>query len=579
VHDSRLSFSRNEAASTWSATGGGIIALPAFYSQYPSLAADFSNISVGGAGSVSLGQSGHNFQNQWQVSHISGVHLASHEAQFGIGLVDLEPVRRGADSSVTVAFGTPTNLILGPPAPVWITNSRSEANSVHLRRLSAFARDVWRLNPRLSVTFGLGASWSVAPQLRSAANLYLVDELSETYTPMPSNAPVWRGNPVRLTPAVSAAWSLGGGVVRASWAVFQDTGSSAATDQLNGIPYQQMRTPNGAPNDFNYNPTLLNTVSLGHGFSPDFQLATYQRWNVRVEHTLREAGSLQLGYTGMTGVHELRKQILLDPSATLGGLTFLSSDGQSQYHALNAVYRRSLAPGLQANISYIWSHSIDLGSADSSVFQISPTLNAATDRGSSDFDARHVVNGALSYSVGERKGAGMVARLGSHWTFGALVTARTGFPVDVLISETLDGFAIANYRAGLFPGAQAWSTDSSLPGGRGLNPSAFGYPLRGLAPMGRNVLRGFGLWQADMSAERIIALPGTWRLALRAEAYNIFNHPQFGDPLRYASNPLFGQSQSPLNLMFGSGSPASGESPALVSGAPRSLQLALRLSF
>jgi hypothetical protein len=97
--------------------------------------------------------------------------------------------------------------------------------------------------------------------------------------------------------------------------------------------------------------------------------------------------------------------------------------------------------------------------------------------------------------------------------------------------------------------------------------------------MGRNVLRGFGLWQADMSAERIIALPGAWRLALRAEAYNVFNHPQFGDPLRYASNPLFGQSQSPLNLMFGSGSPASGESPALVTGAPRSLQLSLRLSF
>jgi hypothetical protein len=74
-------------------------------------------------------------------------------------------------------------------------------------------------------------------------------------------------------------------------------------------------------------------------------------------------------------------------------------------------------------------------------------------------------------------------------------------------------------------------------------------------------------------------LPHAWRLALRAEAYNIFNHPEFGDPLRYASNPLFGQSLSPLNLMFGGGSPASGASPALVTGAPRSMQVSLRLSF
>ena len=579
VHDSRLSFSRNEAESAWSASAGGQNPLPAFYSQYPSLAADFSNISVGGAGSVSLGQNGRNRQNQWQASHTSGLRLSRHEVQFGIGVVDLQPLRSGADTSVTVAFGTPTNVILGPPVPIWITNSRTEANSVRLFRLSTFARDSWKVNSRLSLTFGLGASWVAAPRLRPADNLFLVDGPAETFTAMPQNQPIWRGNPVRLTPTVAAAWSFGGAVVRASWAVFQDTGSAAATDQLNGIPYQQIRSPNGAPFDFNYNPTLLSTVQLGHGFARDFQLATYQRWNVRVEHSFHEAGSLQLGYTGMIGAHELRKEILLDPSSTLGGLTFVSSDGKSQYHALSAVYRRALARGLQANVSYVWSHSIDLGSADSAVFQIAPTLNAATDRGSSDFDARHVVDAALSYSVPSWRGHGLAARLTSNWTFGALVTARTGFPVDVLISETLDGFAIANFRAGLFPGVQPWIADPNLPGGRGLNPNAFGYPLRSLAPMGRNVLRGFGLWQADMSAERVIALPGAWRVALRAEAYNVFNHPEFGDPLRYASNPLFGQSPSPLNLMFGSGSPGSGESPALVTGAPRSLQVSLRLIF
>ncbi len=70
------------------------------------------------------------------------------------------------------------------------------------------------------------------------------------------------------------------------------------------------------------------------------------------------------------------------------------------------------------------------------------------------------------------------------------------------------------------------------------------------------------------------------QITLRADAFNVTNHPQFSDPVRYASNPMFGQSQSALNLMFGSGSPGSGQSPAFLMGAPRSLQLAgVRFSF
>jgi hypothetical protein len=92
-------------------------------------------------------------------------------------------------------------------------------------------------------------------------------------------------------------------------------------------------------------------------------------------------------------------------------------------------------------------------------------------------------------------------------------------------------------------------------------------------------LRGFGAWQVDASAERPIWSKEALHISFRMEAYNAFNHALFADPMRYASNPLFGQAQSALNLMFGSGSPGSGESPALLMGAPRSLQASLRVSF
>lgn len=581
LHESRLSFSRNDANSMWSSAGGSQPALPAFYSQYPSLAADFSNISVGGAGSVSLGESGHNLENQWQVSQTSGLRLSRHEATFGIGYVDLQPARDGGNSSVTVAFGSPTNPVLGPPAPVWITESRPEANSLHLRRLSAFARDAWKLNTRLTLTFGLGAAWVEAPRLNPASDLYFVDDSLSLFTLVRPGELLWHTNPLRLTPTIGAAAGIGRAVLRGSFAVFQDSGSSAATDQLNGIPYQQMRSATGAALDFSYDPSTLSEVPLGHGYANNLALPRYLRWNVRLEAPIGPAGFVQLGYVGMTGSRELRKEILLNPStpAPLGALTFRSSDGASQYHALNAVFRRALTRGLHANVSYVWSHSIDLGSADSSVFLAAPAQSASGDRGSSDFDVRHSLNASLSYSPRSFKSLGFLNRVASGWTFGTVVSARSGFPVDVLISETLDGFAIENYRAGLFPGAQPWVSDPKLPAGRGLNPDAFGFPLQNLAPLGRNAIRGFGMWQADVSTERAFVLGRTWRLALRGEAYNLFNHPLFGDPVRYASNPMFGQSQTPLNLMFGGGSPSSGESPALVTGGPRALQVSVRLSF
>jgi hypothetical protein len=66
---------------------------------------------------------------------------------------------------------------------------------------------------------------------------------------------------------------------------------------------------------------------------------------------------------------------------------------------------------------------------------------------------------------------------------------------------------------------------------------------------------------------------------LRIEAFNAFNRPNFADPVRFLSSPLFGTSTSMLNLMLGTGSPGSGLAPVYQSGGPRSVQVSLRLRF
>jgi hypothetical protein len=587
IHDSRLSFSGNEATSTWSIAQNGQTPVPAFYSEYPSLAADFSNIVVGGAGSLSVGQDGRNLQNLWQASHASALQTPRHQIRFGLEYVELEPARSGPESSVTVAFGSPTNLIYGPLAPVWVTSSRPEATATILRRISGFAQDNWRINSRLNIGLSLRASWPQAPDVTSAANLYFVNDAnplaSPSLAPIQQSQPLWRSAPILWAPGVSAAWRLsasGATVLRASWAVFHDLQSAAAMDQLNGIPYKELQTPSGSPIQ-SYNPSNLVTAQLGYGFSRYLRLPSYQRWNVQIEHDWRHRDAIQISYTGLAGTHELRREIVFGqylPDSSLGALIFASSSGTSQYNAFNAVYRRTLAVGLQANVSYSWSHSIDLGSSDSSVFQVSPLILPSSDRGSSDFDVRHVFNAGMTYALVRRPGGRLAQHLIFQWTFGAIASARSAFPLDALVSETYDGFAVANFRSGLQPGLPLWNFDPNYPEGRYLNPNAFVYPIY-VPPMGRNVLRGFGMWQVDLTAQRPIWENDTFHLSFRTDAYNAFNHAQFADPLRYASNPMFGQSQSALNLMFGGGSPSSGQSPAFLMGAPRSLQVSLRLAF
>jgi hypothetical protein len=273
----------------------------------------------------------------------------------------------------------------------------------------------------------------------------------------------------------------------------------------------------------------------------------------------------------------LRRETILNPAPALGQLNFASNDGSSSYHGFHVLYKRSLLHGLQANVTASWAHSIDAGSSESALFQLTPERRPRDDQGPSDFDVRHTLNLAMIYSP-----PSSYPRFGpllSGWTAAASLYARTAFPVDVVVSETTSGLVIANQRPNLLTGVPLWVEAPGLAAHRKLNPRAFSSATKSFGTLGRNAVRGFRMWQADASVSRDLWRHEGLRAAFRVEAFNVFNHPLFADPLRYRSSPLFGESTSPLNLMLGSGSPASGQSPAFQMGGARSLQVSLRVSF
>jgi len=549
-----------------------------FYSAFPSMAADFLSLSVGGAGSISLGQSGSNRQDSIEISHTAALRIGRHNLQVGADYQELQPLRNGPVEGLTIAFSTYNDPTYAPAAPVWVTQSEVPLNALRLNQASAFLRDTWSISPRLTVVLGMRANWLGAPPIPMAPYLRSVDETGSSIQLAPLAAGTLWHPALAPDPSASLAWrpGIGGGMVlRASWSEIHNNGSQVAATLLNPVPDSALQTVEGASAYF----SPMSFVSLAYGFSSDLRLPVTSRWSASLERELPRLGVMQVSYSGMSSANLLRVEDAVNPAPDLPNLAqllFATSHGTAVYHGLNAVYRRPVASGLQGQVAYSWSHAIDTGSSNSSLFLIAPGLSAQNDRGDSSFDARQTLTAAISYTTPTlRPFSGLLRR----WDLGTFFYTRTAFPVDVLSSESLDGFAIANLRPNLIPGLPLWIPNANVAGGRQLNPAAFAPAAAIPGNLGRDAVRGFGMWQADCAAGRSFALYEKLRLSIRGEIYNLFNHPQFADPMPYLSNPMFGQSGSSLNLMMGSGSPTSGQSPAFQMGGPRSLQVSLRLSY
>jgi hypothetical protein len=91
------------------------------------------------------------------------------------------------------------------------------------------------------------------------------------------------------------------------------------------------------------------------------------------------------------------------------------------------------------------------------------------------------------------------------------------------------------------------------------------------------------VYQVDLALRRQFNLTERVRLQFRAEFFNLFNHPNFGDPGNLEGNslfsPLFGQSTTMLGRSLGSGGASGGFNPLYQVGGPRSIQFALKVQF
>jgi hypothetical protein len=440
----------------------------------------------------------------------------------------------------------------------------------------------WDINPALKGKNSANDPFTVVG-LENPANLALAPRGTLLYQTTYGN----------LAPRVGFAYQLNenpnrGAVLRGGFGIFYDLGAGSLGVVSSSFPYATnkflsdvtfpLSAEDGAPAPFSVDPPV-SSISVA-----DLHLKlprTYQ-WNVAIEQSLGNSQSLSLTYVGAVGRDLLRVTNLFNPNSDFQAVAVTDNTATSDYHALQAKFERRLSRGFQALASYTWSHSIDIASTDASTTFSTPgsIASAQIDRGNSDFDIRHSFTAGVTYDLPSFGSNKVVRATLGGWSVNSFVLARSAPPVNI-VGRTFfaDGVTLAP-RPNVNSGVPLELHGTQYPGDKIFNSAAFtAAPAGEQGDFGRNVLRGFGAAQLDLGIQRRFHITEQVGLSFRAEFFNIFNHPNFGNPNNFLTSPLFGHSTQTLANSLGAGGANGGLNPLYQIGGPRSIQLALKLQF
>ncbi len=186
-------------------------------------------------------------------------------------------------------------------------------------------------------------------------------------------------------------------------------------------------------------------------------------------------------------------------------------------------------------------------------------------------------------------------RFTGGWQLNGIITMYSGQALTPLLSYDYTNTGSAGDRPDQISNPYDFSSATSVgcPSNKQslqcwYNPAAYAIPA--LAPgqtlareyggAGRNSLRGPAQYNVDFSVLKNFKLRETMNLEFRAEAFNLFNTPQFGVP--YSVTDLVGSPAVPPSAQNPSGTPAVAPLAGLISGtvhAPRQIQFALLFKF
>ncbi|MBZ5504556.1 MAG: TonB-dependent receptor [Acidobacteriia bacterium] len=478
--------------------------------------------------------------------------------------------------------------------------------------LGFFGQDSWKVSQRLTLELGLRYDWNQTPT--EALNRFTNLIITGGQPNLVNVASPYNQNNMNFQPRVGFSFDVfgtGKTILRSGFAVLTDQPITNLVTPLTGNP------PFGNPQAFAGGTTAKSTytgllTSAGASglaptiLDPNFKNGYVESYNLNIQQQLSKNWSLMAGYFGSEG-HHLRTRVNLNqfnafgPSPTftgirpfpklsptspipppnplnpnLGNISDNVSIGNSNYNALWISSSMHPWHGFQFNASYTYSKSIDFTSQNGQGVVIQDSTNPRGDRGLSDFDARNRFSMNFIYDLPALRHN----RLFEGWQIGSIISDQGGNPVNLVLNGVTGFTGLGTLRPDLLGPVQY--VNQPLPNGniQWFAPSVCVEPCSGatfglattpgtlhFGNLGRNAIIGPGFNNVDFSLIKKTKVNERFSHEMRFEAFDLLNHPNFGQPGRLApGSSLFGVIS---NTRFATGD----------SGSSRQLQFAMKLVF
>ncbi len=485
---------------------------------------------------------------------------------------------------------------------------------------SFYLQDNFRFSHGL--TFDYGLRWDYFGIIGEDQNRFsLLDPTTGTVNPTKQLYPHDLNN---FGPRAAVAWDPRGNgktIIRAGWGMYYDAFSQDFfVGQLPFNTFNSGPAYNGVgpdPITFSFSPGATiqpgvpvfdpTSFAATDVFTVDQNIRTpyIQVYNLNVQQELTNSVAVQIGYVGSQGRKLFRYRDINQPDPLTGApspfpqfvyINQFESSASSSYNALQASITFRNWHRLSSNVNYTWSHSIDNASDGQdyvpNATQPDNSLRPDLERASSNFDMRQKLSWNFTYKfqdLGENKW------LSKGWSIDGVLALAAGQPFNVnyLFENDFNGSGEFFGRPDLVGNPFAGTTTPNS----FMNLSAFQAPCaldasgncipgtQHFGNLGRNAFVGPNYKNFDFSLVKDTSITEHVTMQLRIDAFNLFNHPNFANPLwpnfgvDFAQNGLDATGRGtgflPLTVTpdVGTGNPFLG------GGGSRNLQLAARFSF
>jgi hypothetical protein len=495
------------------------------------------------------------------------------------------------------------DLLLGFPASSGRALGDSHAYLLE-RQWMFFYQDDWKVSPHLTLNLGLRYEWitpwwekfnRMASYNAETGNFEIAGDPSQQREYLraesldPQLAQISAGlkfvdvgdkylyNPDRnnFMPRIGFAWDPKGQgkfLVRGGVGTFYVTLTTA--QNLSGTyPFRISQTFNNTTPPANTRIMPANTFSISNPFSgtisatinteswqKDFQVGYVQKFSLGTQWEFLPNFVLDMDYSGsltrkMWTTYNINSPLpgagnvaMRRPIAGYGTISRTESSGTQSYNALETRLERRFSHGMTFINSYTWQKVLGttvFGGDGASGYQ--DPRNMKANKGPESFDVRHrdtfSVVWELPVGNGRRflgSASGVVDALLGGWQLSGIQTIQAGRPFTVVMSTDNSNTGLGSDRPNRIADGNLPQSERTIDRYFDINafeaPAAFTF-----GNAGTGILYGPRYVNTDLSLNKNMKVKESAQLQVRAEFFNLLNHPTFDLPNRTFGNPQFGK--------------------------------------